>query len=389
VRGHLLAICVFAVLPAAARGQAPAAFADLIPDLAARIAAAAAPLTRVQIVFRSPRIEAGSATDPLDQDLARQLSGRGVAIVDRPEGAAIVTYTCSETVRSRVCAAHVENGTARYSVVAERPRGPSAAQPAGPIVLTLTPLFAQAARILDLAIQGPRVVVLDSTGVSVQERRSGEWRAVSSRPVSTSVPWPRDLRGRLRLDGAGLEVFLPGTTCRGTIEPLSIECADGQRAWPIGVENSGIGPGRNVFDDRDAAGRTFFSAAALGPEAGARLLTVGLAGTSFVDAGGRIVAANDRAIAASDEVASLTTSCAEGTHILVSSRDQTSPDRVDTLRVLTLRRMEATTVAPPVLLPGAVTTIWPSPDPRTALVVTRHAVSGTYEAFHASLACSR
>jgi hypothetical protein len=46
-------------------------------------------------------------------------------------------------------------------------------------------------------------------------------------------------------------------------------------------------------------------------------------------------------------------------------------------------------VTPPAILPGTVTAIWPDADPSRALVVTRHAATGVYEAFHASIACSR
>src|SRR5713101_4126981 len=73
-------------------------------------------------------------------------------------------------------------------------------------------LWEQDTPILDLAVLGDQMLVLDSEGVKRYERRAGKWERAEAAIVAGSV---RDPRGRLEMAGDSIAVHLPGATCRG------------------------------------------------------------------------------------------------------------------------------------------------------------------------------
>jgi hypothetical protein len=219
----------------------------------------------------------------------------------------------------------------------------------------LRPLISQQVQILDAAVIGDRLLVLDVAAVTLFERKDGEWRGLQSRALPVSRPWPRDARGRLRPSGNRFDLFLPAMTCTGRPDPLEISCTDGQQPWPIGVDNKGLEPGRNYF--RTPEGAIVYNAAPLGA-------------------------------ASSDDAIGLTAACAPGMYVAAvsSSGRLESGDLLQLSRVADGRLVQA---ASPVSLPGVLTALWAQPDQTSAVVVTHDVRAGRYDAFQTTISCSR
>ena len=103
-------------------------------------------------------------------------------------------------------------------------------------------LWEQEEPILDIAPAENAFLVLTPAGIL---QTASKQRA----RITPSKPWPRDLRGRLKVTGTAVEVTLPGTSCSGTWSPeLTLRCAPG----------NDLVAGRNYF-----SGKTpFYTAAA-------------------------------------------------------------------------------------------------------------------------------
>lgn len=144
--------------------------------------------------------------------------------------AADVQITISENLTQYLLVAEIQRGGERQVLMESWPRTSSAStatKGAGRVMLEKKLLWEQDQPILDAAQTGDAIVVLDAARVLLvrgSERQSA--------PVSTAHAWPRDLRGRLSVGGAAFTAWLPGTVCRGALQPrLSVECHDSQDPW--------------------------------------------------------------------------------------------------------------------------------------------------------------
>lgn len=304
---------------------------------------------------------------------------------DNADRSAVVSIACSQNLRERVCTADIRRGDAHEVLMATRLH--DAAPPSNavsiPVVLELQPVLAQDQPILDVALVGPRLLVLDPGSLTIYEKSTDGWRRSGSRPIAAERPWPRDVRGKLRVDGGRFESFLPGIGCRGTLEPFDVMCAGDERPWPIAIENDGIPPGRNAF--AMPGGRTYFTVAPLGPDAGARWLVAADDGRLvFLDGDRRPLAAMT---GFGSEVAAIVTSCASGSHVLTSPAAR-EPNQ-DTLQLFRVTRREVVDATPPVVLAGRLTTLWTNANGDGAIAVSRHPTTRRYEAFHIGVSCGR
>jgi hypothetical protein len=227
------------------------------------------------------------------------------------------------------------------------------------------------------------MLVLDPFAVTLYEKIADGWRRRASQPISATRPWPRDIRGRLRVDAGTWEAFLPGMSCSGNLEPLSIACTGGRRPWPLGLENDGIETGRNVLVM--PGGQTYFSAASLGADAAARWMLAGEDGRFwFLDAEYKPL---ESMRSAAGDVAAVSTTCAAGTYVVLP---QTDPDgRTDILRITRVVARQLVDVAPPAALPGRLTALWTAASGDHVIAVAREADTGWYEAFQVGLSCGR
>jgi hypothetical protein len=386
-------------------------FQDLTQELASRLAAAVAPADQVTLTIVITAEGDQAAMLPIEAEIRRTFLSRGVRIVDRPEVEPALQVGCSKNLRERVCAGEVRRGATRNVVVVTRPLDPRDERPIS-LSLELIPIFSQPAPILDVVLAGDRLLVLDPERVTVYQRVELEreaagdrgtvereasdrgvlerelsagptrWRQLQSRPIAGSRPWPRDVRGTLRLDGATLTAWLPGAVCRGAPDLVRFACADEHgTAWPIGIENTGIDAARNYFYTPE--GLPFYSAASLDRDADARWLVVANTGElRFLDAARRTVGAS----ASGGAVAGLETPCGTGAHVLVSS--STTENRSEALRLWRVVKRQLVPSAPPIDVPGRLTALWSSPGATVATAITQNASGDRYEAFFIRVACS-
>ena len=365
-----LALATLSV-PAPAQPSAP--FLDLAPDFASSIAAAVGPNAAAFVAFPPEQ-------QRLQAEVVRLLAARGIRSVEGGD-AARVSAECSTNLRERVCAAEIRRGDDRRVVITTRAR--DRAQDGGeePIVaIELRPLYAQRRAMLDVAEAGDRLLVLAPESVSLVANDAAGARSIASRPIETSRVWPRDVRGRLRVAGASFEAFLPGVTCRGTVAPFALACADESEPWPLGLANSGIAPSRNAFSTAD--GFAFYEAAPLG---GGRFLLAGeRSALTLLDAGRRTALRSDPA----DHVAGVSDACAADAPYVIA--DAPTPDTDgDVLRLFRFADARLVATGSATTLPGALTALWSAPVSGPATAIVHDLRAGRYEAFHLTLSCAR
>ena len=371
-----LAALALTTSPVPALAQPPAGFADLAPDFASSIVNAVGTSGPVRVAFPPDQAR-------VQAELIGLLATRGVRTTDNAD-ATLVNASCAVNLRDRLCVAEVGRGEARRIVMTTRPRPAGADPDAAPIVgLALRSIYTQRAPILDVAVAGDRLVVLTPDAVVLVADASGAndgGRPIASKPIATARVWPRDLRGRLRLAGQNFDAFLPGVTCRGTINPLALVCADDSDAWPIGLENSGIAPSRNAFSTPD--GFTFYEAAPVG--AGRFLLAGERGALTLMDAGRRTAVRSD----AADHVAGFPGACvADAAYVILGARTA-EPDN-DTLRLFRLADARLVPTGSTTPLPGTLTALWSATASGPATAVVHDSSAGRYEAFHLTLSCAR
>jgi hypothetical protein len=261
----------------------------------------------------------------------------------------------------------------------QAPREPGTA--AVPVVLQLRPIIAQPVPVLDAVILGRRLLVLDPSAVTLYDRAAEGWRRASSYPLVASAPWPRDVRGRLVVEGGNWDAFIPGGACRGTLDPFRGACTGEQRPWPLGMTNTGLAPGRNYFTTSD--GRTYFGVAPLEGTADARWMLAAEDG-QIVLLDEQLTPIDMRPVAG-DDVSAVSTPCTQGRHVIVAGA--AADDGRDAIRTVRVVGREVIGVAAPLVLAGRVTALWTTPAGDGALVVVRNATTREYEAFYATLAC--
>jgi hypothetical protein len=361
----------------------PSSFDDLISDLAARIAAVVPSSDRVHVV-----VAGDGATTPagVRTAIVQRLTARGFQISEAAAGATVLTVACSTNLRERVCAADVAKaGGARETLFATGPI-PSDADADGPAaMLDMRHVFSQRAAILDVALLGDRVIVLDPAAMTMYQRAGYVWQKVRAQPIASSRVWPRDMRGRLRVAGQSIEAYLPGVVCRANLESFVVSCADERQPWPLPVDNTGIAAGRNYFTTPE--GLAFYGSAALESDSGARWLLVGdQARLMLLDDGRRPV---DAALGEADDVAGVS-GCGSGAFVLAGSHTPANDGR-DIVRLFRVVERRMIPAAPALVLPGALTAMWSSSFPVSAVAtaIVRDPLSDRYDAIQIEVACGR
>jgi hypothetical protein len=352
-----LSICGFVLIlsaaPAAAQTRPDSIFDDLIPELVAKVVSAIPGGVPVSLTVAAGENVEDAPT--IRTRVTALFAARGIRTADAAAATA-VAIGCGRNLRERVCVAQIRSdGRDQIATVTRRLTSPPPLSPIASLALELRPLLSQQTQILDVAALGDRLLLLDVAAVTIFERKDDAWRGVQSRPLPVSRPWPRDPRGRVRVDGNRFDLFLPAMTCSGRADSLELSCTETQQPWPIGVDNRGLETGRNYF--KTPEGAVFYNAAPLG------------------------AAANDDAIA-------LTAACAPGTYVAAVSPSGRleSGDLLQLSRVADGRLVQA---ASAVNLPGVLTALWAHPDQISAVVVTHDVRARRYDVFQTTISCSR
>ncbi len=295
------------------------------------------------------RLSYHNVNGPARQALEAALGGRTGSI-----DPAQVNITLTEDREGPLWVAEIVRNGKREAVLIER--APAAPQePVAPAVaIQKTPLWEQDEPILDLAPAEPDLAVLTPAGVAIWTRAPGGWTLRQTLPIAPPAPWPRDLRGRLLIEGDALKVFLPGLACTGALRPApGIECAPGEAPWP--GEGAAIPAGRNLFQ---------------GPQGQFSSAAPGLVSNGNAKWG---------------DIAPIASGC--GPQLLASrSSEVGEPDAVQAYE---LRDGQRVARGAAVDFRGPVTALWPASDAGRVIAITRDTGTGRYAAFTLQIAGSR
>ncbi len=209
--------------------------ADQVDDaaraLGLKIAAHVAPQERVHLTVRNisglPGAEADRAAAALEGALPKHPRAKRVMEV---------SLTFSENVAGYLWVAQIREGEVEMVAVSS---AMSAAAPERQM-LTKRLVWEQSAPLLDFVQQGERTVILTNSSVAVIQGNSRT-------DALLTVPPVRDPRGHLELEGNALAAYFPGATCRGTAEPLHLDCDSTSAEFVLNGETVRFTPGRNTI----------------------------------------------------------------------------------------------------------------------------------------------
>ena len=140
-----------------------------------------------------------------------------------------VAFTISQNSAGLLFIAEIERGEERQVAMVEYTAPPAPAR-ASHAPLDKRLLWEQDSPMLDVAVSGDTMIVLEPLQIVSYARRASGWERADSKPLEGAAA-VRDPRGKIRAEDDGFTAFLPGLTCRGVSKPvLDVHCeSDGAR----------------------------------------------------------------------------------------------------------------------------------------------------------------
>jgi len=390
----ILPFILLAGLAAQQDGQAPLAVAgnDFVQQILSRSGSPSA----ITVTFQNLSTLPQDTVESLQNSIFTAFRSSGIRLVKAEQALAEVQITFSEDWQGYVWVANVKQGSSNQSVIRKiaRPQRVSALH-APTLTVHKTTIWQQDDRILDFFLDKQNLVVLEPGQLSLYVNDSGQWRPRQTLGVSHQHEWPRDLRGRLQINGGQVNVFLPGTRCSGNLSPPSLDCRTSDDPWPVdqGPLVAFFSPRRNFFTGL-LAGQTagasvppFFSGATwqngdvrvwlfAGIDGRARLFQNDLAAppATLNDWGGILAAVRS--------------GCGSGWQVLASApTDSTHPDSIQAVEVV---GREALPASSPVDLSGSVEALWTAgKESQSVDGVLQSQATGKYEAFTLTVSCNQ
>lgn len=249
--------------------------------------------------------------------------------------------------------------------------------------------------ILDVAFAGDRMLVLAPSQITVHNGRA-ERAVLKWGPFAPGRPWPRDLRGRLRVNGDRVQAFLPWLVCNGSATPaLVLQCAPSEAPWVLESGDHAIllanfAADRNYFDGRVVAQNgssrsvaPFYSAVAVDEPGGTTWLL------ALVDGRAELFDAAWVPVATlaswGSDLVGISAQCAAASLVLATRPgDANEPDA---LQAFSIVNRAAAPVSSPLTFSGPVTALWPS-GATAAVAVARDLATGKYGAYVVTVVCS-
>jgi hypothetical protein len=383
--------------------------------LAQKIAAVVKPPGQVMLAWRNLSSMSPADAAAAQAGLERELRALGLALADTPGGLE-VQVTLSENLRDFVWVAEIRrpvasdndepDAAAREVVIEERPKPPAAAGTES-MVIEKKLMLEEDQRILDLAPLGRGLVVLDAEAVSIYENAGAGWQPKLSVRIPVSRPWPRDLRGRILVQGivqgiaqnnaqaGAYQAYLPGLTCNGNSGGgLSITCRE-ESLWPIGAGPHMLGfaqftPTRNFFSGRVVAPNgsekslpAFFSGAEFQVRETAAWALAGVDGRTYLY---NTPVKNSGAWAGlGSSIAGIESECGARSQVFATSPgDGAVADSVRAYDIVDGTPRPAGAVA----FSGPVTELWPAAERGVVFAISRDLKSGRYAAFRLAITCA-
>ena len=396
-RAHslLLLICVFWGSVGLASDWNPPA-----QELGRKIAAVAGP-GNVALSVTNLSSLLPKETEDIDRDLRLQLASLGVHAVGASQATTSAEVTLSENARAYLWVAVVRRAQTEPAVVmvpVARPATSTAIQELPPVSLRKTLLWTQNQPILDVMVLeqsgATRMMVLDPERIGLYRVANGRWQQEQSLSLAHSVPWPRDLRGRLiqRAD-RGVDAYLPGVICQISSASTSVACRETNDPWPLSAQfglAAFFAPTRNFFTGVLAPGigrqpsiSKFYSAAPIARQSSALWVIAGTDGTVHILDG-----SSEQTLSArwGSDVASIRSSCGSGWQILAT---QPGLGASDAIRAFEMPERNPVPVSVVVDFAGPITALWTESSGTSVIAVSKNAATGTYEAYRVAVACGQ
>jgi hypothetical protein len=391
VRRRAIVCVLAAAIVTSVHGQSQdpvrSAWREVLRDLVDRVAASLSRSEPFDLSVAAPGTPDGFDLRSMEAEAATLLAARNLRPASRADAVTHVAVSCVESMQGRLCVAEVSRaGTTNVQFAARPPLTEGGAgEPRAVLALTIQPLFAQQSPMLDVAELDPqRMLVLDVDAVTLFERTAPGWGRKDAKPLGRVASWPRDVRGRLVVLGNKIEAFLPGRSCRGTVDPFELTCADGRTPWPLGIENDGLADGRNFFTSPKVP--PFYSIAPVSQSGDTAWLL------SAVDGGLRLVDSRFRTVGSfagrGEDVVRISGECVAERPVLLTGQD--SPDGGGaSVRAFEFGNGFLAPLATPANLPGDLLALWPARDGSAALAVVHDLGLNQYEAFLVRVSCTR
>jgi len=303
--------------------------------------------------------------------------------------------TVSENATQFLLVEEASKGDEHQVWIASWKRGEAAALPAG-VTLVKKLVWEQAEQILDVAFPLAGMLVLSPSSITFYARNGSQWDAQRTVPLSPTKPWPADMRGRLRLKGAGFQALLPGMQCAGTTEPsLSAECHASEEAWVLESGSRGLlladfTATRNYFGGRvtTQSGQPktvppFYSAASAGSQGRTWWLLATIDSKTQIFDGSLDPAGTSNAQWGSD-IAGTDAHCGAGTQVLATRPGDHG--QADAIQAFSMVDRTPQPLTEAVDFPGPVLALWTSGGSAVTVVV-RDLRTGKYLAYVVTVVC--
>jgi hypothetical protein len=333
---------------------------DAVRDLARRIAAHLAPIEIPILATRNlsplPQPDFSRAQTSLERELRRRIRN--------PQPVEIV-LTVADNIRGYLLVAEIRKQSETVVEMAEFQPDPPKSAPSRTLTLSKQLLWEQDAPILDLAVVGSQMLVLEPSRIALYESSDGAWRLAGSRPLD--FPTVRDPRGRLEVAGDFITVQAPGGSCMGSWKPaLDLKCAD----------SGDFTPARNTLDVGDWRGAFYQSGEIKG-------------GSLVLERDGRVHIYDESnspqgAVDGWGDFAVVNSAC--GQFVMATSMGA-ARDSHDSVALYQMANFAPMRVSEPLDLPAPVIALWPSGE--RAVAVVRDESNGKYAAYAPTVDCGR
>lgn len=399
-KGLFFALCLSLPLASAqtqaAQTNGQSSLAAVASDFVRQIIARAGPFSAASISFQNISVLPPDLQETVQNAIFTGFRNAGIRIANSDPAPAHVDITFSEDWQGYLWIATVQQNGRKKVVMQKVPRPEHAVAARAPMLtIRKDTVWQQDSPILDFFEDSHTLALLEPDQVSIYSRDSGQWRLRYELGITHTHPWPRDLRGRLQINGLQVTVFLPGTRCNGSMSPPALDCHGSDDPWPVDEGNvvAFYSPRRNFFTgllSGPSAGASvvpFFSAAAWqtgdthqwlfsGTDGRTRLYQYDLSAPAAIFNGW------------GSNMAAVHSSCGSGWQALVSApNDSVKADQVQAVEVL---GREALPVSATIDLAGTVQALWTAgKNSEVVNGVLQSPATGKYEAFTLSVNCSR
>jgi hypothetical protein len=408
----LLALAICAAAPAC---RADSAATNAARELAAKVAAQLETQSAVHVEFRDLTNSLGAADmAEAQQAFQSQLTARGFRIVaaaqtsnassDANSAVTNVRVSLSADIESRLWVAEfARDGKAGVAILSFAAGAPSEGASQGAVLIQRQLILSQAEPILDFAFTGQAtdsnsaLVVLSPGSISLMRFRDKSWR-LQAKDLLPSIPgMPRDLQGRIMVNGGNFDAWLANVNCTGPVADVgSTRCTEAKNAaWDFAGGNgralsAGAVRGRNWFQWPEAAdgnsGReSFYGIAGFAANDQALWAAAGTDGRLRVYAESGDAIANVAGFGS--QIASVQTACGTGWQVLTTrDGDFAKADSVQAQEWTGhgFRPLSAETE-----FDGPVLALRKGSEVNSVRAMVRNLKTGNYEAFSLSVYCNR